>query len=269
VPVVTREAHIQVVDRALALLERFSFHRDRWRTNELARACSLPVPTVHRILCVLERQGYVQRDPDTREYRLGPAAHSLGERSIGVAELCGIARPVAERLAAATGDLSSLAVCDESTTRTLVPIVARGANAILGDPEEGGTVQLHAGAHSKVLLAHLPTGRRDEILAAPLDLIGPGTITDPVALRRDLAGILACGFAISHEEVVSDGWAIAMPVRDRSGRVISALGVSAAASAITRATAADKLTALRRAVALLERQLHSPTPGTHDRPAAA
>jgi DNA-binding IclR family transcriptional regulator len=246
-----------VLDRSLALLECFGFHRDRWRTNELARECDLPVPTVHRILGVLERQAYVQRDPDTREYRLGPAARRLGERSVGVSDLCSVARPVATLLATATDELTSIAVCDERGTGTSVPIVARGTNAMRRRVEEGDAIQLHAGAHAKVLLAHLPAARRDQILGSPLDPLAAGTITNPTALQNELETIHERGFATSFEEVIPGGWTVAMPVRNSLGQVVCALGVSQAASAVSQTTAKRDLKALKRAVGVLEHQLRS------------
>lgn len=62
------------------------------------------------------------------------------------------------------------------------------------------------------------------MLAAPLEGLAPGTLTDPVALRRKLAEMRRLGFATAPGSVESVSTGIAVAVRDH-GTVVAALGV--------------------------------------------
>ena len=71
----------QVLERTFGILEVFTESRPEWSTTQVARELDLPVPTTHRILAALKRLGYVSQDGQTRLFRLGLAALSLGERA--------------------------------------------------------------------------------------------------------------------------------------------------------------------------------------------
>jgi len=70
----------QLLERAFALLALFDAERPEWTTTEAAREVGLPVPTAHRILGVLEREGFLARD-DEKRFTLGRQALALGQRA--------------------------------------------------------------------------------------------------------------------------------------------------------------------------------------------
>ena len=77
----------------------------------------------------------------------------------------------------------------------------------------GRRVPHHGSVVGKVFLAEgalpLPEG--------PLEQLGPRTITDPAALRRDLERARARGYATAVDELERGLWAVAAPVRDAGG----------------------------------------------------
>ena len=107
----------RAIERAFCVLESFSGEAERWRTTALAGHCELPVPTVHRILGVLERFGYVTRDPATRAYRLGPTAAGLVRGAASPAELRRLALPVLRAVRRAAGETVLLSSLSESRDR--------------------------------------------------------------------------------------------------------------------------------------------------------
>ena len=91
------------IDKALAVCEALSAHVEGQSLAELARALELPAPTVHRLLAVLKRRGYVRQDEDTSWYRLTLKVLDLGFRQLGRSELKLHAYPLLREYALRTG----------------------------------------------------------------------------------------------------------------------------------------------------------------------
>jgi len=71
-------AGVQVLDRAMRLLEHLADAGGSMRLAELEAVAGLPLPTIHRLLRSLASNGYVQQEPSKR-YALGPRLMRLGE----------------------------------------------------------------------------------------------------------------------------------------------------------------------------------------------
>ena len=91
------------IDKALGVCEVLSAHVEGLSLAELARALELPAPTVHRLLAVLKRRGYVRQDEDTSWYRLTLKVLDLGFRQLGRSELKLHAYPLLREYALRTG----------------------------------------------------------------------------------------------------------------------------------------------------------------------
>jgi DNA-binding IclR family transcriptional regulator len=78
--------------------------------TELANELSLNKSAVHRLLQTLEGAGFVDRNPVTRQYFLGPRLFVLGKVYENTVALRGLARPVMERLAGQLGEAVHLMV---------------------------------------------------------------------------------------------------------------------------------------------------------------
>ena len=98
----------QLLERAFALLAIFDEARPEWTTTEAAHEVGLPVPTAHRILGVLEREGFLARDEDSKRFTLGRASLSLGRRAQAVLALDRVAAPFLERISALTDEVALL-----------------------------------------------------------------------------------------------------------------------------------------------------------------
>ena len=93
--------------------------------------------------------------------------------------------------------------------------------------EVGSRRPAHAGALSKVLLAYQPECEIEAVIGERgLPKLCTNTITDPAELVEELASIRAQDYALSIEETDSGAWGVATPIRDRSGKVVAAIGVA-------------------------------------------
>ena len=82
------------IDKALEVCEALSRAPRGASVGELARTLGLPAPTVHRLLGVLKRRGYVRQDEETQRYGLTLKMLDLSFQFLGRSELRLHAYPV-------------------------------------------------------------------------------------------------------------------------------------------------------------------------------
>jgi len=220
----TRPA-FQVLERTFGILEVFTETRPEWSTTQVARELDLPVPTAHRILAALKRLGYVSQDDQSRRFRLGVAALSLGERARTLADLRPVAIGPLRRLSEATGETALLTVLSPARDRGVCLERVETSQPLRLSVQPGRQLPLHAGASQKALLAFMPEAEIDRLVAQPLERYCTATITSRPALRRELTGIRARGWASSYEETNVGVWGLAIPVLSPSG-VVCAVGIA-------------------------------------------
>jgi DNA-binding IclR family transcriptional regulator len=216
---------LQVLERTFGILEVFTQARPEWSATEVAREIDLPVPTVHRILAALKGLGYVSQHQQTRRFRLGLAALSLGERARALADLRPVALGPLRELSEQTGETALLTVLSPARDRSVCLERVETSQPLRLSVEPGRQLPLHAGASQKALLAFMPGDEIDAIAARPLERCCSATITSRRALMADLAAIRARGWASSFEETNVGVWGIAVPVLSAAD-VICAVGIA-------------------------------------------
>jgi IclR family pca regulon transcriptional regulator len=228
----------QSLGRGLAVLSAFRSGRPLLGVSELGREVGLSRSTTHRYVSTLAALGYLQQDPATRKYRLGPRVLDLGFSAINSMELREIAAPHLRELADATGYTVNMAILDDLD----IVYVDRCRSAQAGQREID--LNLHVGARlpayctslGKVLLAHLPAEER----AARLERFtflqrGPNTITSLEGLEPELARVRKQGYAINNEELAYGLRSIAAPVLTHEGAAAAAINLAMHSSMVSSA----------------------------------
>jgi DNA-binding IclR family transcriptional regulator len=229
------------------VLDLFGAERPEWGTSEIARAAGLPVPTAHRILAALTGRKYLARDEGTRRFRLGPAALDLGERARAVLDLRQAALPVLRRLARETDETALLTVPNDERDRSICLERVESSQPLRLSVEPGRRLPLHAGASQKALLAFLGEEEIERIAAGSLEQLCRATITDPEALRSNLAEARERGWAISFEETNIGVWGVAVPLLDVQGAAVAAIGLAGPSARLSPEEVVDHLERLRDA----------------------
>jgi DNA-binding IclR family transcriptional regulator len=223
---------LQVLERTFGILEVFSQARPEWSATEVARQLDLPVPTVHRILAALKGLGYVSQHQETRRFRLGLAAVSLGERARTLTDLRPVAIGPLRHLSEQAGETALLTVLSPARDRSVCLERVETSQPLRLSVEPGRQLPLHAGASQKALLAFMPGEEIDAIAAQPLERCCSATITSRTALLADLAAIRARGWASSFEETNVGVWGIAVPVLSATD-VVCAVGIAGPSPRLT------------------------------------
>jgi len=98
------------LEKALEICEALSVSARGLSLAQLSRALRMPPPTVHRLLSVLKRRGYVRQDEETSRYSLTLKMLDLSFRLMGRSELRLHAYPVIREHVLRTGQRAFFAV---------------------------------------------------------------------------------------------------------------------------------------------------------------
>lgn len=207
--------------------------------TSLARAVSLPSPTVSRLVHTLERLRLLARLPDSREIVLGMGVVELGAGRVVGRELRSLARPYVEQLAGKLGEAVELAQVVDDRANYLadaldVLLRIESTHVVRAAFSSQGTIPVHATSVGKILLAHRRPSELDKLLKNPLPALASGTITDPDQLRRELAEVRSTGIAFGANEVEDGAAGLAVGIHDHRGDLIAILHVEGPATRFTR-----------------------------------
>jgi len=215
---------VQSVDRAITVLEILA-RRGSAGVTEIAADIGVHKSTAFRLLSALEERDLVEQATDRGKYQLGFGVLRLASAIPARLDLVRQARPVLAELATEFGETVNLAVVRSHYAVNLDQ--ARGTAAVAAQNWVGQLTPLHATSSGKVLLAHLPTEVRKQLLdQAGLTRFTDRTVTARKSLEAELETARADGYATTVEEYEEGLNAIAAPVRDHTGAVIAAVSVS-------------------------------------------
>jgi DNA-binding IclR family transcriptional regulator len=236
---------VKSATRALDVLELLAARPEAMSHGEIARALRIPKSSLTDLLATLEHRHYVVREGagTAERMRLGPAVLGLA----GVL-LRRLAQPVIAALMARTGESAALVLRDGAE---VVVVCKENCNQpILYSLQLGERGPVNASAGGKAILGLLPEAEAEAILAAgPLPRLTALTLTEPAALKRDLAAVARGGIAYSREEMIEGIVAMGHAVLDATGRPCAGLSVGVPKVRFTREKEALLAEALREAAA--------------------
>lgn len=192
--------------------------------STIARQLDLPKAVAHRILKEFTSAAFLVFDQETKQYRLGHGALTLGLAALRSLDLPKVARPHLERLVSTTGETATLSV-RTGWARVYVDQVL-SPHEVRMSVSLGTSHQLHAGSSSKVILANLTGAEIEQYLAAhTLDAVTSATITSVARLRKELDAVRTNGYAVSLGERQSGAGSVAAPIHRASGEVLGSISL--------------------------------------------
>ncbi|WP_228717397.1 IclR family transcriptional regulator [Allosaccharopolyspora coralli] len=214
---------VQSLARGLTVIRAFDESRPRMTLSEVARATNLSRAAARRFLHTLVQMGYVSTDG--RVFALTPRVLELGFSYLSSISLPEIAQPHLEQLASQVDESASVSVLDGDD---IVYVARVPTSRIMTVSITIGTrFPAYATSMGRVLLASLPNTDIESYLdRVRIESLGPRTITDVDALRKELDMIRARGWSLVDQELEAGLRSIAAPVHGPGGRVVAAANVS-------------------------------------------
>ena len=216
---------VQALERALDILECFSFQNRELNLTDLVNCTGLNKTTVKRLIANLTARGYLQRDPQSKKYQLGMRLFEMGGIVFSSFSLRQAASYPMTQLQSESGATVLLGINMEDQ---LVYVDKReGQGMIRISSEVGWRRPLNFGMLGMVLMSSLdPQDVKRVLKKYPLKPYTPVSITDADAFSLRLEQIRDQGYALEKEEAVESVIGIAAPIRDYSRQVVAALGIA-------------------------------------------
>jgi DNA-binding IclR family transcriptional regulator len=215
-------AGIRSLDRPFVILRVLREHRTPMRLTEIATAANLHLATTQRLVNLLIRHGYVEREGV--EYRLGLVSIIDGFTYLLTNSLTQIAEPVLLELSASTKLTSMLSVRYELTQVRVLRVLASSPphyQAAVGEQ-----VSLVVGG-ARVLAAALSPPDLERLLEGVERIpFASGWVLDRDEFVKSLSAIRERGYAFGQGQGDGGSVSIAVPVFDHQGETIAAIQVS-------------------------------------------
>lgn len=199
---------------------------DGLTSGQIAAGSGFDKATAHRVLVSLERIGLLDRDSTTRRYRLGGYLFSLGALVAQRFSILSQAREVMRTIAAETGDTVYLSVrnnfasvCIDSATGSY-PLKAQTLNI-------GESVPLGVSAGGVAMLATMSEVEVRHALQFNAVAITGFRRVRPEEIYAHVTEARERGYARYAGHVVAGMGAIATAIRDRDGKGIAVISVTA------------------------------------------
>jgi DNA-binding IclR family transcriptional regulator len=241
---------VRAVVRAVSILEQFNLEQPELSLTEISAGIGLSKSTTHRLLTTLEATKMVEFDRRTSHYRLGLKAYRLGSIVAKSMELVRQADPLLAGVAEETSETAFLVLPDGTEAMCIRRFDGSHQIRVLY-LEPGKRCPFNCGAAQRVLLAHLPDDRWQEVVESHTKRMTQYSLVSRDELERDRREIRERGYSVSWEDVTLHACALGAPVRDDNGAIVAAVSISG----IVQRFSAERLPGLIRSVMKLGEDL--------------
>lgn len=222
--------HVGSLAKGLDVLELLATEPVGLTLSETAERLGMTRAGARRFLLTLVTTGYVTQDG--RRFALSPRLISVARAWLDRSSLWTQALGPMRKVAGALNESCSAAVLADED----VVYVARvpGETIIMAALHVGTRLPAYCTSMGRVLLSGLPPAKLDDFLArATISRRTERTIVDRALLAGRIAAAGRVGYALVDEELEIGLRSIAVPVRDRQGRIVAAINVSTQAARFT------------------------------------
>ncbi|HVX77551.1 MAG TPA: IclR family transcriptional regulator [Bradyrhizobium sp.] len=216
---------VQSLARAFGIMEEVARSRDGISLAELSKRVGLHNSTTFHLVRTMVSLGYIRQIKDDKRYRIGRPLFALAASALDEIEMVSLATPVLEDLSRETGESGHFAVRMGDSVVVIARTAAPGAFQLT---ERVGVVRpAHCTALGKVILAALRPDQLDRFLGrVELTPVTPKSLTELGVLKKDIDEVRSSGIAFDDGEFNPEVRCVAVPVKDFTGQVIGAIGIS-------------------------------------------
>ncbi|MCE5231368.1 IclR family transcriptional regulator [bacterium] len=181
--------------------------------------------SLYRILCSLDKLGYLRKDERTNRYELGTKFIELGRITEARQDIVRIAHPFMEKVLNQFGETVNLA---RIQSKELVYLsILEGWHPLRLFEIPNRQQAIYCSGVGKAIMAFMTDEQRDELLdKMELKPLTANTITDKKRLLEELESIRVSGFSEDHDENIIGVSCVAVPILNGQGRAIAGMSVT-------------------------------------------
>lgn len=217
---------MSTVDKALGVLELFSETRTSVGLSEAARLLDRDKATVQRYLAALQAQGFLEQDPLTRGYHLGPAVTRLAMMRELTYPIESAVKNVLTHLVQDTGETAHLTHIQDGglSEVQIVETTVKGTRVYI-DP--AALLPLHATASGIAFLSQVQANQLSAMLGRSLEKFTQDTPASRESVLRAAQEAQAKGYAQAAGTFETDVVGTAAPVFNMNNEVCGSIAVAA------------------------------------------
>ncbi len=213
---------VQSIERVFDILELLSHESKGLNLTKIGTSLKLHKSTVHRLLSVLKKRGYIEQIQESARYRLGPGFVELASLFLNNIELKTEAEPHLRQLSHITGQTVFLATLEGAEVVYLDKV--EQYNSLRKYSIIGQRRPVYCTALGKALVMHRPHAELDQMLrTGPFKRFTAHTHPDVAALLKDLKASRQRGWTTDNEEYEPNVHCLAAPIYDYRGTVVAAV----------------------------------------------
>ena len=234
--------------RSLIVLEEVVAQAAPVTAYAIGRNVDLPKQTLHRILTTLTQAGFLEKEIDSISYTAGPRLRQMSVGILSAGPAREVRMAILNSLARDLGETCNLAIPSDDGMVYLERVETHWPLRV--QFPIGSTVPFHCTASGKLYLSTLsPSKLKRMVNAIHLEEHTVNTKTDPVKLVADIKQIRKNGFSEDNQEFIQGMVAVAVPILNAEGKMMSTLAVQAPSARLALENARDHVERLRRAAA--------------------
>jgi IclR family acetate operon transcriptional repressor len=214
------------VARTLKIIQCFGGNRVEWTLGDIAKAVNLPRSTAHRLLGLIQQEGFVEADGKTRRYRPGPEFYRIGATLAANMPIIPLAMPILQDIARRSDETTLLSMFYPKQLQKAFVAQVESSRPMRYVIELNTRGSMLWGASAHAILAFLDEPTIQLALSDRETSPSSGAKVNRSALRRELTRIRAEGYARSVGERVETAVGIAVPVFGAEGLVKGSLSVT-------------------------------------------
>ncbi len=247
---------IESLSKGLAVLEAFQPDAPALSLSELARRTGMSMGSAQRITHTLTTLGYLDKDPDTKAYRVGPRVLRLARSYMQSVDLQRASQRPMQDLAREIGETVNVSVRSGMDIVYVLRIPGQDS-IVLPNLWVGSNLPLQFTSMGRVMIAHLEPAEVESIIGQiAFPFATNAREVSEAAFRLDLSEIHERGYAINDRDLRPDLRSLAAPIFNHDARVVAALGVAVSAHRYDVRSLHDRLVdPLLRAAAAVSQNL--------------
>jgi DNA-binding IclR family transcriptional regulator len=239
---------ILAVTLTFSIIEALAKSNSGLGVTALAKLVGATKSRVYRHLVTLTQASYIEQDPPTEKYRVGPGMVALAQAIITGVDIVAIARPALARLRDEFGHTTLIARLEGEQIRVLdvalgtseFSIVQRPGNVLAPD-------MLHCSALGKIALAFGPRDLVQNVLSRRLPKKTSNTITNPRSLSAELDRVRKRGWSDIPDEGMIGFNALAVPIIDGQKNLVAMIGTIGSTRILPAKPSANLVSGIKRA----------------------
>lgn len=240
--------------RALTILEMVARADEPVASADLAPKLGLPKATAHRLAALLEHLGFLQREPGTKRFIVGPKLTMMALDALIHSPRRGERHAILRALVEEVGETCNVTMLDGDAVVYLDRVESHWPLRTHFQP--GSRVPIHCGASGKLFLSLMPARKRRSLLtAAPLKRYTEKTVVDPDKIEEELKRVRAGRVGLDVEEFLPGLIGLAVPVFDFQNRMCATVSMHAPTARLNVEQVLACVPALRHAADAVARTL--------------